>query len=370
MEGVEEFNNTQFNFFEAKEKYLQRVRDISDNNDDNNNNNNNNNNNGGKRRHRLSNTNEVLVNPNPVLFFKDDVERHREVFENLKVAYMEQETKEKFLRSILLEPAMLVEQEDVMAIEEENKQKKAELKEEKRKVGDIQKEMEKLSRQLCEDYEDLTHRVQETTRLYNEMQEMQRELEELEAQNRQLAIQGYSDQSETSGMSMEDLLTYTEKYTVESEELEQQIIKLEDGTSQASENKSTLNQQIAALVSEKKTLEFQAQSIKQDAPKVLKSNESTAKWYRYMNTVLEKLFDIQDLKINQDQDKKSTILTFRHGDWEFTTYVSKITNELESAQVKQIDQKVVDKIVENTLKMQKNSRLQLSHFVHEILMLT
>ena len=51
---------------------------------------------------------------------------------------------------------MLVEQEDVMAIEEENKQKKAELKEEKRKVGDIQKEMEKLSRQLCEDYEDLT----------------------------------------------------------------------------------------------------------------------------------------------------------------------------------------------------------------------
>ena len=91
MEGVEEFNNTQFNFFEAKEKYLQRVRDISDNNDDNNNNNNNNNNNGGKRRHRLSNTNEVLVNPNPVLFFKDDVERHREVFENLKVAYMEQD---------------------------------------------------------------------------------------------------------------------------------------------------------------------------------------------------------------------------------------------------------------------------------------
>ena len=57
------------------------------------------------------------------------------------------------------------------------------------------------------------------------MQEMQRELEELEAQNRQLAIQGYSDQSETSGMSMEDLLTYTEKYTVESEELEQQIIR-------------------------------------------------------------------------------------------------------------------------------------------------
>ena len=32
-----------------------------------------------------------------------------------------------------------------------------------------------------------------------------------------------------------------------------------------------------------------------------------------MNTVLEKLFDIQDLKINQDQDKKSTILTFDMG---------------------------------------------------------
>lgn len=73
----------------------------------------------------------------------------QELFSKLRFSYLEQVTKEKFLRSIVGDPPLIVEPAENAELEAQLKDVKAVLKEQKVGVGRMVAELEARGRDLC-----------------------------------------------------------------------------------------------------------------------------------------------------------------------------------------------------------------------------
>ncbi len=79
-----------------------------------------------------------------------DLVHYQELFSKLRFSYVEQVTKERFLRSITAEQPDFVDQSGNAKLEVKLKQDKAALKDKKQEVRDIVKDLEEQSRHLAE----------------------------------------------------------------------------------------------------------------------------------------------------------------------------------------------------------------------------
>ncbi|CAA9965252.1 Spc7 domain containing protein [Pyrenophora teres f. maculata] len=108
-----------------------------------------------------------------------DLLHYKELFSKLRFSYVEQVTKEKFLRSITENPPRLVD-----ASENEEKEKeilglKADLKERKLEVAEILKQLEDKGKELAKRYEGLQLRTQQLESLPTEMAGLEASIEQL-----------------------------------------------------------------------------------------------------------------------------------------------------------------------------------------------
>ena len=86
--------------------------------------------------------------PTPVSLAAD-LSHYKDLFSKLRFSYLEQVTKEKYLRSIVGDPPLLVSHAENVALENKLAVTKAELKEKKEAVGALVEEMEGLARELA-----------------------------------------------------------------------------------------------------------------------------------------------------------------------------------------------------------------------------
>ncbi|QUC20074.1 uncharacterized protein UV8b_04315 [Ustilaginoidea virens] len=82
-----------------------------------------------------------------------DLAHYTELFAKLRFSYVEQVTKEKFLRAIVGEPPLIVSAQENHELEKENQAAKAELKSLKLEVASMVTELERRARQLSQLYE-------------------------------------------------------------------------------------------------------------------------------------------------------------------------------------------------------------------------
>ncbi|KAF2691537.1 hypothetical protein K458DRAFT_324961 [Lentithecium fluviatile CBS 122367] len=111
-----------------------------------------------------------------------DLMHYKELFGKLRFSYVEQVTKEKFLRGITDNPPRLVE-----GAENENKEKeilalKASLKERKLEVAEILKQLEEKGRELALRYERVQLRTQQLESLPAEIEGLEAEIEKLKTE--------------------------------------------------------------------------------------------------------------------------------------------------------------------------------------------
>lgn len=78
-----------------------------------------------------------------------DLAHYKELFAKLRFSYVEQVTKEKYLRAIVGDPPLLVSHQENVEFEGELAEMKRELKGKKEEVGRILEEMEETGRQLA-----------------------------------------------------------------------------------------------------------------------------------------------------------------------------------------------------------------------------
>ncbi|KAI1080143.1 hypothetical protein F5B20DRAFT_115821 [Whalleya microplaca] len=82
-----------------------------------------------------------------------DLTHYRELFSKLRFSYVEQVTKEKFIRAIVGDPPLIVSPQENVDLEKENLQAKATLKTLKTEVAGMVAELEGKARELSQKYE-------------------------------------------------------------------------------------------------------------------------------------------------------------------------------------------------------------------------
>ncbi|MCJ1301149.1 hypothetical protein MMC08_003948 [Hypocenomyce scalaris] len=97
---------------------------------------------------------DAFENPSPASL-DADLGHYKELFSKLRFSYLEQVTKEKFLRAIVGDPPLIVEHQENVELEAQLAEVKAELKAQKAEVAGMVEELERTGRELSRRYENI-----------------------------------------------------------------------------------------------------------------------------------------------------------------------------------------------------------------------
>ncbi|KAI9829427.1 MAG: hypothetical protein M1819_006364 [Sarea resinae] len=104
---------------------------------------------------------DAFENPTPESL-DADLTHYKELFSKLRFSYIEQVTKEKFLRAIVGDPPLIVEHQEIVDLEGQLVTAKAELQAQKKEVAQLVADLEQQGRELARRHEKITL---ETTQL-------------------------------------------------------------------------------------------------------------------------------------------------------------------------------------------------------------
>lgn len=108
-----------------------------------------------------------------------DLVHYRDLFSKLRFSYVEQVTKERFLRAVIADQPEFVSAEDNAELEERLKTDKAELKAKKEEVRALIGELEAQGRQLAQRYEQIQLRTSQLESLPSEIAELEQVISKL-----------------------------------------------------------------------------------------------------------------------------------------------------------------------------------------------
>lgn len=109
--------------------------------------------------------------------------RTQELFSKLRFSYLEQVTKEKFLRAIVGDPPLIVEHTENLELESQLAEIKAVLKAQKEYVREMVKELDVRGRDLSRRYETITLQITLLSSLPPQIEDLDHTLMELRKQN-------------------------------------------------------------------------------------------------------------------------------------------------------------------------------------------
>ncbi|KAK4691781.1 hypothetical protein P7C71_g5291, partial [Lecanoromycetidae sp. Uapishka_2] len=107
----------------------------------------------------------------------------QELFSKLRFSYLEQVTKEKFLRAIVGDPPLIVEHAENLELESQLAEIKAVLKAQKENVGEMVKDLEARGRDLSRRYETITLQATLLSSLPPQIEQLNDTLATLRTQN-------------------------------------------------------------------------------------------------------------------------------------------------------------------------------------------
>lgn len=104
-------------------------------------------------RQRNSDASNVSLDATTPASLEADLTHYKELFAKLRFSYVEQVTKEKFIRAIVGDPPLIVTAVENLELEKENAAAKSELKALKNEVADMVEELRRKAKELCKRYE-------------------------------------------------------------------------------------------------------------------------------------------------------------------------------------------------------------------------
>ncbi|KEF58003.1 uncharacterized protein A1O9_05926 [Exophiala aquamarina CBS 119918] len=158
-----------------------------------------------------------------------DLTHYKELFSKLRFSYLEQVTKEKYLRSIVGDPPLVVTHDDNLALEESLVGMKADVKRQKEEVEQLVTEMDSRAREVAARYRSVAEGVQVLETVPLEVQALKREVEDLKRLIREKKGGGGYDARESFGgdarmnLSLEETADALEEQRARNRDLDQQI---------------------------------------------------------------------------------------------------------------------------------------------------
>ncbi|RCI16618.1 hypothetical protein L249_2908 [Ophiocordyceps polyrhachis-furcata BCC 54312] len=131
-------------------------------------------------RQRNSDASSSLEGPTPASL-ESDLAHYAELFAKLRFSYVEQVTKEKFIRAIVGDPPLIVSVQENLELERENGAAKAQLKALKTQVSEMVAALETRARDLSRRYEQLGADAAQLAQLPGDVRELETQVEGLRA---------------------------------------------------------------------------------------------------------------------------------------------------------------------------------------------
>lgn len=158
-----------------------------------------------------------------------DLQHYRDLFSKLRFSYLEQVTKEKYLRSIVGDPPLLVTPADNVALEDRLAGLKADLKARKRETDALVEELEQVARALAGKYEAVQRGKGELATLPAEVQELQAQVEDLreEVAQKQAEMGREGSDDPRYAMGMDATREALEEQRRSNEAIDREIAELE-----------------------------------------------------------------------------------------------------------------------------------------------
>jgi len=144
----------------------------------------------------------------------------QELFSKLRFSYLEQVTKEKFIRAIVGDPPLVVEHQENVELEESLAVAKSALKAQKTEVAELVAELEARGRELCRKYENIQMQTTQLQELPERIETLQSSVEELKAAQQ-------PGSNPTLNLPLEKTLALVEERERERVELDRQLEQLQ-----------------------------------------------------------------------------------------------------------------------------------------------
>lgn len=225
-----------------------------------------------------------------------DLQHYRDLFSKLRFSYLEQVTKEKYLRSIVGDPPVLVTHDENLLLEDKLADMKNELKAKKEENERLVTEMEGLAAQLAEKYEVVQEGMGKLDVLPKEIEELRDQVEELRGQLRQKEEEMQVDASDDPrmNMSLADTEAAIEEQRQRTREIDEQIAALQKDLPPKMRECERAERELGELENKRDEVTRLAREIikiKEEGGRDLL--EEKGRWYRAEEQVLKALLGIE-----------------------------------------------------------------------------
>jgi myosin heavy subunit len=225
-----------------------------------------------------------------------DLQHYRDLFSKLRFSYLEQVTKEKYLRSIVGDPPLLVTPAENAELEQKLVVMKGELKEKKVECDALVLEMETLAREVAGKYESVQGKMGQLETLPSEIERLQMEADEIK---RQLAEKrealGAKNEGENPRMQMglEATRAALEARREENRRLDEEIEELKRQMPAKMRECEKTERELEELERRRNEVTRQAREVKRIREEGGRDHiGERGKWYRAQETVMKGLLEI------------------------------------------------------------------------------
>lgn len=242
-------------------------------------------------RQRTSDASNASLDAPTPASLRADLAHYKELFAKLRFSYVEQVTKEKFIRAIVGDPPLIVTMQENLDLEKENAAAKSELKALKLEVADMVAELEKRGRELSKRYENVKLETAKLRELPAKSQELEERIEELREEQ--------ESSSEDPNLNLplaktRELITRRKR---EQQELARELEALEAKAPRKRKEAERLQAELQPLETKRQnsmTAAKEAQRRKEAALGGAADDlEQRARWWRASENVLKQVLDIK-----------------------------------------------------------------------------
>ncbi|KAI9050496.1 hypothetical protein LZ554_005658 [Drepanopeziza brunnea f. sp. 'monogermtubi'] len=233
---------------------------------------------------------DVFDNPTPASL-EADLSHYKELFSKLRFSYLEQVTKEKFIRAIVGDPPLVVEHQENVELEASLAVSKAALKSQKTEVADLVSELEKRGRELCKKYENI--RMQTT-----QLQKLPQTIQGLEASIEESRAAQHPGSNPRLNMPLEKTLAAVEERERERAELDRQLEQLQVMVPRKTKELERLNAELQPLEAKRLGSTASAREAKRRKEEALggvgDDLEERGRWWRGVESGLKGMLGVEN----------------------------------------------------------------------------
>ncbi|EOO01838.1 putative 60s ribosomal protein l37 protein [Phaeoacremonium minimum UCRPA7] len=219
-----------------------------------------------------------------------DLAHYKELFAKLRFSYVEQVTKEKFIRAIVGDPPLIVSPQENIELEKENVAAKGQLKALKMEVADMVEELEKKGRDLSKRYENV--KLETTT-----LKELPAKIAHLEDRIAELKEAQEPGENPSLSLPLSKTLELVEEKKRQKHELDRQLEQLQSQVPRKRKEMERLQAELQPLEVKRQNSTAAAKEAKRRKEAALggveDDLEERGRWWRASETLLKQMLDIR-----------------------------------------------------------------------------